>query len=306
MKLTKKSNKKSNFFSLFILSIVFLTSCGGDGEYQNTDSGLNYKFVNQTEGEKAEEGEIYLLNMTYKDANDSTLVSSDDRMGTFPVKFEKATWDEGGMIYEALSMMGKGDSAIFQIPARDFFTKTVRDSIPEGIDKESSLTFYIGVQDIVNEDQFMEFQQQQFEKQQAEMAKAMEAQMATDTVIINNYLEENNIDAKKLESGLYYQVLEPGSGEQADSGDSVTVHYTGTLLNGTKFDSSLDRNDPFTFVLGQGQVIQGWDQGISQLNEGAKARFYIPSPLAYGNRARGPVIQPNSILVFEVELLEVN
>ena len=94
-------------------------------------------------------------------------------------------------------------------------------------------------------------------------------------------------------------------GAQAEAGKTVKVHYTGRLLDGTKFDSSLDRNDPIEFVLGKGMVIPGWDEGIALLKVGGKALLVIPSNLAYGSRGAGGVIPPFAPLTFEVELVSV-
>lgn len=97
-----------------------------------------------------------------------------------------------------------------------------------------------------------------------------------------------------------------GTGTEAKSGDTVTVHYTGWLADGTKFDSSLDSNQPFTFNLGAGEVIPGWDAGVAGMKEGGKRKLTIPPELAYGARGAGSAIPPNATLVFEVELLQVN
>jgi peptidylprolyl isomerase len=110
-------------------------------------------------------------------------------------------------------------------------------------------------------------------------------------------------DYKKTASGLKYAILKPGTGATAKAGDRVGVHYTGWLTDGTKFDSSLDRNQPFKFTLGQGMVIKGWDEGVQGMKVGEKRQLVIPPDLAYGERGVGP-IPPNSTLIFDVELLE--
>lgn len=106
-------------------------------------------------------------------------------------------------------------------------------------------------------------------------------------------------------SGLIIEDIETGTGEVAAKGLMVTVHYTGWLTDGTKFDSSKDRNDPFNFPLGAGHVIRGWDEGVQGMQVGGKRKLTIPPALGYGTRGAGGVIPPNATLVFEVELLKV-
>ncbi|NOX88193.1 MAG: FKBP-type peptidyl-prolyl cis-trans isomerase [Calditrichaeota bacterium] len=106
-------------------------------------------------------------------------------------------------------------------------------------------------------------------------------------------------------SGLKYIDLVEGSGPAPQAGQTVVVHYTGWLMNGKKFDSSVDRNQPFRFIIGQGQVIPGWEEGLQTMHTGGKRRLFIPYQLAYGERGYPPVIPPKAMLVFDVELLEI-
>jgi len=107
------------------------------------------------------------------------------------------------------------------------------------------------------------------------------------------------------DSGLKYEELAIGEGAVAEKGQTVVVHYTGWLEDGTKFDSSLDRNTPFDFSLGAGQVIKGWEEGVAGMQAGGKRKLTIPSDLGYGSRGAGGVIPANATLIFEVELLEI-
>ncbi len=118
----------------------------------------------------------------------------------------------------------------------------------------------------------------------------------------NKMIEE---DYQTTPSGLKYKIVKQGNGIMPKPGDLVFVHYTGTFENGEKFDSSFDRGEPLPFTLGKGMVIKGWDEGIALLNQGSKAKFWIPSKLAYGERGAGKLIPPNTNLVFEVELVKV-
>ena len=117
-------------------------------------------------------------------------------------------------------------------------------------------------------------------------------------------LSEITADAKTTDSGLQYVMIEEGSGKSPEAGQNVSVHYSGYLMDGTKFDSSYDRGEPITFPIGQGRVIPGWDEGITLLKVGGKAKLIIPPNLGYGNRAIGP-IPPNSTLIFDVELVDI-
>ncbi|WP_017654724.1 FKBP-type peptidyl-prolyl cis-trans isomerase [Fortiea contorta] len=126
------------------------------------------------------------------------------------------------------------------------------------------------------------------------------------TLIVNNTISDaNDPNVVTTPSGLKYIELEQGTGETPKTGQTVIVHYTGTLEDGTKFDSSRDRRQPFSFKIGVGQVIKGWDEGLSTMKVGDRRQLIIPSELGYGARGAGGVIPPHATLVFDVELLDI-
>ena len=121
----------------------------------------------------------------------------------------------------------------------------------------------------------------------------------------SNELADEKIDEKIESNELKIEVLKEGTGKEAENGDNVSVHYTGTLKDGTKFDSSLDGGTPFVFALGIGQVIQGWDLGVLGMKIKEQRKLTIPPELGYGKKGKPGVIPPNATLIFEVELLEI-
>ena len=116
---------------------------------------------------------------------------------------------------------------------------------------------------------------------------------------------DSNVETVTTASGLQYQDTSPGSGAEVKAGDTVSVHYTGWLTDGTKFDSSLDRDKPFQLQVGAGGVIQGWDEGLVGMKVGGERRLTIPAALAYGEAGSPPVIPPNATLIFDIKLLEI-
>ena len=148
------------------------------------------------------------------------------------------------------------------------------------------------------------------------LRKGVEADKFDAPTLFKKYFEQTKKDANeaflslikgmnKTDSGLFYNITKKGSGISPSKGSQVSVHYEGKLTDGTIFDSSYKRDKPIKFSVGVGQVIKGWDEGIMLLNKGAIARFVIPSELAYGSRGAGNIIPPNSTLIFEVELINI-
>lgn len=140
------------------------------------------------------------------------------------------------------------------------------------------------------------------------IAQAPEIAQASDLLTPDaaDPMPENAENIVTTPSGLQYIDIEEGTGATPQAGQTVVVHYTGTLQNGTKFDSSRDRNQPFSFPLGAGRVIRGWDEGISTMKVGGRRQLIIPPELGYGARGAGGVIPPNATLIFDVELLRIS
>lgn len=145
-----------------------------------------------------------------------------------------------------------------------------------------------------------------FEKMEAEQRAAAEKMGEVNAAAGKSFLDENGkrVEVKTTASGLQYEVLKEGTGKMPSASDRVTVHYTGKLIDGTVFDSSVERGEPATF--GVTQVIPGWVEALQLMKEGAKWRLFIPSNLAYGPNGAGNVIGPNATLIFDVELIKVN
>ncbi len=147
-------------------------------------------------------------------------------------------------------------------------------------------------------DELLKKKADEFNAQKAEADKAK-------TISADDFVKKNYPKAIKTASGLYYVVEKEGTGAKAEPGKKVSVHYTGRLADGTKFDSSYDRNQPLPFTLGQHQVIAGWDEGIALMHVGSKYKLIIPASLGYGANGAGGVIPPNATLIFDTELMDV-
>lgn len=142
----------------------------------------------------------------------------------------------------------------------------------------------------------------------AQTSQQPDALTPTTPAMSDTQSESQNSESQNVvttDSGLQYVDLVEGTGATPQAGQTVVVHYTGTLENGTKFDSSRDRNQPFSFQLGAGRVIRGWDEGISTMKVGGRRQLIIPPDLGYGARGAGGVIPPNATLIFDVELLRI-
>ena len=233
-----------------------------------------------------------------------------------PVPVGLAPSSKPGSIEEAMGLLLPGDSAVFRFNADTAFSQ-MRQPVPPFIRRSgNALRLTVAAKELATMEQMQARQQEMMAKQQALMAEQQRTakargakQLVADDAQIQTYLKEKklNLQAKKTPGGTWYVITKRGTGVVPQKGQTVSVKYRGTILaTGKEFDSTAKHGDtPFEFVLGQGQVIPGWDQGLAVLPKGSKATLYIPSPLGYGERGAGGDIPPNAVLSFDVELIDV-
>ncbi len=258
-------------------------------------SGLIFIETQKGSGQKPKTGDIARFHFKVTDITGKVFFSSYDQGE--PMRWESGKEFDNAGATEALTMMSKGSKATAIVSSKLAFGEQGRGQM---VAPYSTLHYDFEMLDFMSKAQFEK--EQEAEKKKAEDV-AQQAKQG-EQGLLQKYLKDNKITVSPTASGLYYIEKTKGTGANPVNGQKVKVHYTGTLLNGTKFDSSVDRNQPFEFVLGQGQVIKGWDEGIALMKKGGKARLVIPSAIAYGDAGRMPTIPPSATLVFDVELLE--
>lgn len=270
----------------FLSVVFFLLSCktGDNKDNTITSSGIAINFIKEGSGKALEKGNIVKINLRYE-TEEGKVILENEANKPLVIQYNRDTSSLNGKFPEVFNVLSVGDSIKFQIEAEDLYLKTFRRPLPDSVKREDMLLFNLGVVEQMSQDEY----RQSISKEQNRI----------DSEIIESYLNDKGIKAIKTESGLEYKIIERGSGPPPKKGQTVNVKYAGRLLDGTPFDSG-----EIKFVLGQGKVIKGWDEGIGYLNVGAKGSLYIPSSLGYGARGSGP-IPPNSILEFDVELLEI-
>ena len=282
---------------LFLLTLilgVFFTSCKNDNNqisgYENTQTGLYYKFYEENQGDTPETMELLDVVLSCV-INDTVVIIPENRMILQMMEPMFA-----GDIFEGMKMVHKGDSASFIVRTDSTFYTLLRSPLPAEFSVDDIMKFNIRLNDFYPESEFAAKQIEYMKNTFVDETLAAERE-------IDEYLKNNGIKTITTPTGLKYVKTKEGNGEKPQVGTMVKVHYTGKLLDGTVFDSSVTRNEPFQFVLGVGQVIPGWDEGLQLMSKGEEAVLYIPYYLAYGNTGSGP-IPPFATLIFEVEMID--
>lgn len=267
---------------------------------QGSPEGIYYTVSEQGKGISAKPGDYVTVHYTGTLLDGTKFDSSKDRGTPFSFQIGMGRviqgWEKGIPLFP---VGGKGK--IFLPSQLAYGERGAGAKIPAN----TPLIFEIEVIEVTPQAEYAEKMriEQELQRNTANLLAA--AQKATDKAVIEEYAKEKGLNIQTTPSGLAYVIEAPGMGEKVKIGQVATVHYAGYLTNGTKFDSSFDRNEPFSLTVGIGQVIAGWDEGLQLLAKGGKAKLILPSGLAYGPRGAGGVIPPNTVLVFDVEVLNI-
>ncbi|NML66656.1 hypothetical protein HHL22_15725 [Hymenobacter sp. RP-2-7] len=310
--------------ALSIASLV--SSCNSGGDFAKTKSGIEYKLFKKdgskytartvANGEdptfKDRQGKFLLAHVTYLTGKDSVLQSSRQQLQNHPVPLPLMAATRKGGQEEALALVQPGDSAVFRFRADSLFKGR---PVPAELKRGGNYLVMqvVGVK-VIDQAEAMSMQQELQQIAMAEQQRQMRAYAADqdkkDEVTLQDYIKKNNLTAAKKSatgSGVYILTTQPGTGPDAKPGQLVTVKYRGTLLDGKEFDSSAKHpgQPDFSFAVGRGQVIPGWDDALTQLSKGAKATILVPSSLAYGKAGSPPAIPANSPLRFDIEVVDI-
>jgi FKBP-type peptidyl-prolyl cis-trans isomerase FkpA len=286
---------------LLAVLAIFTFACKTKPELKKTESGLEYEFIDDNEETKpVPKDDFVVINVTVHNAADSLLGSSKEAYPKgvpFPVGYPsmKGGYEEG------FALLSKGDSANLYVQTDSIFKGQNMANRPKFLPLGSKLRYSVRVLNTLSKAEGEKLMQSMQAEQQQKMLEKQAGEVVKGDLALDSATTASGLKITKTPSGLRYAVTTNGAGAKPQVGDSVFVNYTGTLLNGQMFDSSVGRG-PFGFLLGQRQVIAGWDEGIALLNKGAKATLFIPSGIAYGPQAMGG-IPANAPLKFEVELV---
>jgi len=291
------------------LAAIGLASCNGG--FKQGDGGLLYNIHTSKGGAKIKEGDFISLNMVVKTDGDSVLNSTYE--SGQPTRMAMPKPQAKGDVVAGIGLLGEGDSATFKIASDSIFKGGQQR--PPGF-KSKYLVFVVKVEKVIAKGNLNE---QVFRGRVMDYIKSQgDALKAQEPAKIKKYIADHNLTLTKTASGLQYVITTPGTGEKPAVGDTAVVNYTGKMVSGKVFDTSIKAEAlkakipvdpmrqfaPIRIPVGQAKVIPGWDEGLQLLNKGAKAIFIIPSDIAYKDQGIGP-IGPYSPLVFEMEMVDV-
>ena len=262
--------------------------------FLKTANGIEYKIVKASKSKRTPNvGDVMYMNMSYRtERTDSLLFASSDLGEEFRMRLVAPS--DKGCIEEALMLLHEGDSAVIKVDAIKFFVKSQgKASIPAFIKKGDRLVFNVRMKKIVSGLDYANANKDMYQKRIDE-----------ENSLINRFLINMNYPLKKTDSGLHILTINKGAGKKPSVGNTVKIDYTAAFIDGSVFDSTLERSEPFSFVIGKKEVIVGLEEAVMNMQVGDHCLVIIPFRLAYGDQKYGNVIPPFSTLVFEIELLD--
>jgi FKBP-type peptidyl-prolyl cis-trans isomerase len=296
---------------VLMMGTTILTSCQKKTKVTEKD-GIEYTYIKEG-SEKAPNGSFLLYNLKITTGTDSVIYSTADQPFPGYLMANDSMPTQNGMD-EIFSNLRKGDSIQFESTAKVIFGE----NFPPSMRGEDVVKVNLGAFEIMDQAGIEAFFNKTMEAEDKKKAERAVVLLAEESKTIEAYLKEKGLNGTKTASGLYYVIEREGTGETTTPNTTMYVDYAGYLLDGTLFDTSIPEiakannifneqrpYEPLPVNVGMGQVIPGWDEGLLLLKKGSKAKFIIPSPLGYGENGAGSSIPANSILVFDVEVKNV-
>lgn len=262
--------------------------------FLKTANGIEYKIVKASKSKRTPNvGDVMYMNMSYRTERTDSLLFASSELGE-EFRMRLAAPRDKGCIEEALMLLHEGDSAVIKVDAIKFFVKSQgKASIPAFIKKGDRLVFNVKMKKIVSGLDYANANKDVYQKRIDE-----------ENSLINRFLINMNYPLKKTDSGLHILTINKGAGKKPSVGSTVKIDYTAAFIDGSVFDSTLERSEPFSFVTGKKEVIVGLEEAVMNMQVGDHCLVIIPFRLAYGDQKYGNVIPPFSTLVFEIELLD--
>jgi FKBP-type peptidyl-prolyl cis-trans isomerase len=292
------------FFALAFLLTSLMYSVQAQNDFLRTPKGVQYKFLAHGSGDKIKTDDVITFDVIQKTEKDSVLFSSYAQ--GHPVKIQVRPSENIGDLMDVFPLLTVNDSVLVRVPTDSVFVGH-EDARPPFLPKGSSMVFLLKIARV-----------QALADAIAERNGELDKLRAAETEAANKYIADHKLVLKTTPTGLMYKIVKPSVKHKIVNGDTVLVNYAGRTTDDKVFDSSIEAvaqqaglqqpgraYEPLKVVVGQGQVIPGWDEGLLLLNEGSKATFVIPSKLAYADQGAGNDIAPFSTLVFDVEVVKV-
>ena len=301
--------KQTGYFLVLLIAAVAFNSCKNTADYQKTKSGLMYKIYGDSKDSAAKEGSIIKFNYTVKiGSTDSILSSTYDKAPGY-AQVEPVPADAYSPV-EVFGKLHKGDSLVVIQFIDTLMKRSQGATMPPFLKKGDKIVMAFKVVDVFKSPaEATADRTAEAGKEKIRMEKETETDLEQGIKDMEAYLAKNNITAQKTGKGTYVVVKDAGTGLQADSGKYVSVRYTGkTLRDGKIFESTMDdKAQPYTFMLGAGEVVRGWDEGLKLFKKGGKGTLYVPGALAYGRHPRpDSPFKINEALIFDVYMVNVS